>query len=83
MFTCSKCGECCRHIGGIQIFDELNRGDGICKFLEGNLCSIYKNRPIYCRVDEGYSIFSENMPKEEYYKINRKYCKKLQLMRRS
>jgi Fe-S-cluster containining protein len=27
---------------------ELNRGDGVCKYLINNLCSIYEKRPYFC-----------------------------------
>lgn len=57
MFECDKCGECCRHLKGISIYAELDRGDGICKYLKGNLCSIYEDRPLFCRIDDCYEQF--------------------------
>lgn len=51
----------------------------MCKYLVGNDCSIYENRPLLCRIDESYdSIFSFFMTREEFYYINKKACKKLQ-----
>lgn len=47
MFECDKCGECCRHLKDILIYAELDRGDGICRYLKGNLCSIYEERPLF------------------------------------
>lgn len=78
MFNCDKCGQCCRNVGKSEIYRELDRGDGICKYLDGNLCSIYATRPLLCRVDEGYEAFFKNkMTKEEYYKMNYEACRML------
>lgn len=78
MFECDKCGLCCSHIGGCEVYKELDRGDGVCKFLNGNLCSIYNKRPLLCRVDESYEqIFSSKMSREDFYKLNYKACKAL------
>lgn len=81
MFKCDKCGICCRSIKNNPIYKHLDRGDGICKYLdEQNLCSIYETRPLICNVDEAFSqIFSSEMSKEEYYKLNYESCKKLKL----
>jgi len=76
MFQCDKCGACCRSLNNSSLYDDLNRGDGVCKYLEGNLCSIYPIRPLKCRVDEGYDIyFAHKMSKEEYYRENYRACK--------
>ncbi len=78
MFICDKCGKCCSHIGGIEVYKDLDRGDGVCKYLEKNLCSIYKNRPILCRIDESWEkYFSSVMSLEEFYKLNYQGCKEL------
>ncbi|MCD3245451.1 YkgJ family cysteine cluster protein [Clostridium botulinum C] len=78
MFICDKCGECCRNLDKSPIYEELHNGDGICKYLNGNLCSIYEKRPLLCRVDESYSAFFKNIISiNEYYKINYRYCIKL------
>lgn len=75
MFICNKCGECCRHLNMNPIYQDLDRGDGICKFLDGNLCSIYHNRPLKCRVDEAYEIyFKDDISKSDYYALNRAAC---------
>ena len=65
-FECSQCGACCRAIK--------------CPLLtEDNLCSDYENRPIWCRVDEGYDVFfKDKMTKDEYYHMNKVICIKLQ-----
>ena len=50
----------------------------MCKYLSGNLCSIYENRPLICRIDDCYDIyFSSLMTLEEYYKLNTQMCKQL------
>lgn len=78
MFKCSMCGKCCRELKGIELYKELDRGDGICKYLENNKCSIYEKRPLLCRVDESYEkYFSEIYTLDEYYKLNYKVCESL------
>lgn len=78
MFPCDKCGACCRNLHLSPLYAELDRGDGVCKYLSGNLCSIYESRPLLCRVDESYEkFFKEVMSIEEYYRINLDVCKKL------
>lgn len=75
MFECDKCGLCCSHIGGIDLYKDLDRGDGVCMYLKGNLCSIYESRPLLCRVDESWEkIFYAQMSKEDYYELNYKGC---------
>jgi len=78
MFACDKCGACCRHVDLTSLSVELNRGDGVCKYLEGNLCSIYNTRPLICRVDESYeTFFKDKMSRDEFYKLNYSECQKL------
>ena len=79
MFFCSKCGQCCRSLSNSKLYSELNRGDGVCRYLEGDLCSIYERRPLLCRVDESYeAYFSGQYTREEYYRLNYEECRKLQ-----
>ena len=78
MFMCDKCGKCCRNLDKSPIYAELHNGNGVCKYLDGNLCSIYENRPLLCRVDERFDKFFKNtMPLEKYYKLNYEFCIKL------
>lgn len=78
MFKCEKCGMCCRNLKMSSLYSDLDRGDGVCKFLDGNLCSIYSNRPLKCRVDESYEVFfKQTMSLEEYYLYNTKMCELL------
>lgn len=78
MFVCDKCGICCRHLQNSYLYKDLDRGDGVCKYLSGTLCSIYEKRPLLCRVDECYKLFfSQDMSQEEYYRLNYEACDKL------
>jgi len=78
MFKCDQCGECCRHLKNSSIYKELDRGDGVCKYLVDNVCSIYDTRPLQCRVDESYQVFFKELYSlDEYYKLNYEGCKNL------
>ena len=78
MFYCDRCGACCCHLELSPLYRELDRGDGICKYLSGNLCSIYENRPLLCRVDASYdAFFKDVMSRETYYKLNYVSCNEL------
>ena len=75
MFKCDKCGLCCRNLKKSDLYAELDRGDGICRFLNGNLCSIYNERPLLCRIDESYdAFFKDQVTIEEYYRLNYDVC---------
>ena len=78
MFYCDRCGACCRHLELSPLYRELDRGDGICKYLSGNLCSIYENRPLLCRVDASYdAFFKDVMSRETYSNLNYVSCNEL------
>ena len=78
MFKCDKCGCCCKNLNKSKLYHDLDRGDGQCKYLINDLCSIYDNRPLFCRVDECYDLFfKDTMSLDEYYILNKKECKKL------
>ena len=75
MFMCNQCGECCGRLEQSAVYAGLNRGDGVCRYLRGNICSIYKGRPLLCRVDECYEIYFKNQYNyEEYIKLNHEAC---------
>lgn len=79
MFPCNQCGQCCRHLKMSPIYADLDRGDGICRFLKGNMCSIYKKRPLKCRIDESYELFfKERMSREQFYALNLEVCRRFQ-----
>ncbi len=76
MFQCDKCGQCCRNLHRYPIYRGLHSGDGVCKFLEGNECSIYDERPLICRIEEGYdAFFKDTLSYEEYIQRNYACCK--------
>jgi len=75
MFQCDKCGKCCRNLKMSDLYADLDRGDGVCKYLDGNLCSIYDDRPLKCRVDDSYRMFfKDKMSITEYYHLNKEMC---------
>lgn len=78
MFDCENCGCCCRNLDKSDLYASLDRGDGVCRFLRGNDCSIYADRPLLCRIDECYDLlFSDVMTREEYYRMNKQVCERL------
>ena len=77
-FSCTKCGECCRHIDKVPQLAAFDIGNGVCRYLKDNLCTIYNVRPEICRVDFMYDkYFSKHLSKEEYYALNEKACREL------
>jgi len=63
-----------------DLYVDLNRGDGICMYfdIETKLCTIYKKRPIICRVDDLYEeYFIEKISKSDYLKLNYEACSRL------
>lgn len=75
MFKCDKCRECCRNLYRSSIYDQLHNGDGICRYLKGNICSIYESRPLICRVDESYhAFFQDKLTYEDYLQLNYECC---------
>lgn len=78
MFKCDMCGKCCRNLRLSPLYSDLDNGKGICKHLNGNLCSIYESRPLLCRIDESYeAFFKDVISREEYYRLNYEACDKL------
>ena len=77
-FKCDMCGECCRNLKLSPIYAKLDDGTGKCKYLDGNICSIYSDRPLICRVDDAYeAYFKDVMSKDEYYQENYRTCEYL------
>lgn len=78
-FPCNKCGLCCRRINLVLELAEYDLGNGVCKYLKDNLCSIYEHRPEICRVDVMYSLnYANQYSKEEFYRLNLIVCRRLQ-----
>lgn len=79
-FLCDKCGLCCMNLHRSELYSGLNRGDGICTYfnLQTNLCNIYKDRPLICRVDEMYKrFFHQTLTLHEFYQLNINVCDNL------
>ena len=82
-FFCDMCGECCRNIGNSPLFMDFDNGDGVCKFLVGDKCSIYPVRPLFCQIDLCYNaLFYDKITKIEYYRMNYEACMCLKRNRR-
>ena len=80
-FDCNSCGQCCRRVNVNQITDFLDRGDGICRHFEefSNLCTIYDERPLVCRVEDYYRThLIELLSWEDFVQLNREVCDELQ-----
>lgn len=78
-FPCSQCGACCRRLRLSALYAGLDRGDGVCRYLHDNLCSIYEERPLLCRIEEGYEAFYRDiMDHDTYWQITLSYCAQFQ-----
>lgn len=80
MFKCDCCGLCCMNLNKSQVYDDLDRGDGVCKYFDAvsKLCTIYYERPEKCNVDRTYErFFKDKMTLEEYYQLNYEACDEL------
>ena len=81
-FVCDKCGLCCKCLAYSEDGDFLNRGDGVCKYLDEttNLCKIYDFRPEVCRVDKMYKRYKDKMTWNQYVDMFTSVCDKLKEM---
>lgn len=80
VFSCERCGQCCRNIQWIDELSQFDRGNGSCIHLERNHCAIYDERPEICRVDVMYEKrYYQNFTQEQFYRLNKEVCKKLRL----
>jgi Fe-S-cluster containining protein len=74
-FPCIQCGLCCRTLPGASFAAEYNLGDGVCKYLEGNLCTIYEKRPLVCNIADMYHAqYSDSMSEAEFVATNLRSC---------
>ena len=78
-FPCDRCGLCCEHLPNIELYQDLNNGQGVCKYFDisTRLCKIYDKRPQKCNINSEYVWFEHLMSYEEYIKLNINACKKL------
>lgn len=80
MFPCDKCGLCCQAVRRNPIYEELDRGDGTCRYFDdaSRLCTIYERRPLLCNIDGFYDKYlSKTMSRTEYYRMNLGVCEAL------
>jgi Fe-S-cluster containining protein len=74
-FPCIQCGLCCRSLSNISLAAQYDSGNGTCKYLKENLCSIYKERPLICNVGKMYTVYFKNsMTEIQYIKKNLQSC---------
>ncbi len=75
MFVCDKCGLCCKNLKNNDLYSDLDRGDGVCKYLKDNLCSIYDHRPLKCNTDKFYEKYlADKISKVDFDIANYKAC---------
>lgn len=79
---CTQCGLCCKlfHVlpPGLDIVSILDRGDGICRYLVDNKCSIYENRPLICNSAKMYDLyFMEQFTWEDFQNHLKQQCQEL------
>lgn len=73
-FHCDQCGLCCHLLKKVPQLATFDRGDGVCRYLKGNLCSIYEHRPTICNVEKMWPAFASVMTREEYEIALMKAC---------
>ena len=77
-FPCSQCGLCCRMLRHVPALRDYNRGDGVCRHLDGKLCGIYEDRPTICNAAKMYeAFFKDAMSQEEFIAANLEACRKI------
>ncbi len=79
-FPCTRCGLCCQQIQHVAELKNFHSGDGVCfHYRQGHGCAIYQQRPMECRIDEGYQQYFEGQfSVTEYYQKNAQVCNRLQ-----
>jgi Fe-S-cluster containining protein len=74
-FPCVRCGLCCRKLKTVPLLTGYDSGNGVCRYLKNNLCSIYQNRPLVCNAEKMYaSYFSGAMSEQEFVIANLEVC---------
>ena len=80
---CSKCGLCCKLFQKVSLPDamaSLDAGTGQCKYLDGNLCSIYSQRPGFCNSQWMYEqYYKKQYTQDEYEQMLHQQCEYLQM----
>lgn len=79
-FPCQKCGRCCQSLAQNALFEELNRGDGICRHYDEQArdCRIYDTRDILCDVRRTFEqYFAHEFDWETFIDLNIAFCHSL------
>jgi Fe-S-cluster containining protein len=68
----------CKIVKAFKDFPYDVKEDGSCEKLnnEGG-CEVYNDRPLCCRVEDMYKLWSDDMTKKEYYHLQAKTCNKM------
>lgn len=80
--NCESCGaQCCKNWNIARFDPSMSDENGVCIYLDKNtnLCTIYDDRPIFCRVYQYFTQVS-NMPFEQMTYHAKQGCKALQKM---
>jgi len=60
---------------------EYDNGNGVCRYLENNICSIYESRPKICNVSEMYNArYASSMAEREFVEVNLRSCEEIAVM---
>jgi Fe-S-cluster containining protein len=83
LFPCIQCGWCCKTLQNIPDVAGLDNGNGVCRYLNGSLCGIYKTRPLVCNVEAMYTAcFEKTMTWNEFISMNIRSCIKIAKLHR-
>jgi Fe-S-cluster containining protein len=66
-FPCVRCGLCCRILATVPKLSCLDDGNGVCRYLKNDLCSIYKKRPLVCNSEKVYVTFYKDHMSERTF----------------
>ncbi|WP_296191951.1 MULTISPECIES: YkgJ family cysteine cluster protein [unclassified Psychrobacter] len=79
-FPCTSCGQCCKNVHFSELTDYLDRGDGTCRHFDdgSNLCLIYEDRPLICRIEDYYDEHLSHLYEwDGFVKMNLEVCEQL------
>ncbi|WP_372886337.1 YkgJ family cysteine cluster protein [Psychrobacter sp.] len=80
LFPCTACGQCCKNVHLSELTNYLNRSDGTCRHFDDktNLCLIYEDRPLICRIEEYYDKHLSHLYEwDGFVKMNLEVCEQL------
>lgn len=78
-YKCENCGACCRFWNPAKYDPTIVDKNGNCKYLDLNTkkCTIYDNRPIFCRIEAWYHAnedINKNYSYEEFIRQQKIGC---------